>query len=128
LKNFTKYDKIIMLAALVTFIIMAALSVSACGGNPLTFYPSQLPEAVNGQNYQVSITITGNKTPVGQIGVDSGTLPAGLNLSFERGQSSAVISGTPQSAGTYNFTIGAWCMGTNKAGQTGHMDYTLVVK
>jgi hypothetical protein len=128
LKNLTKYNKIILLAALVTFIIMAALSVSACGGNPLTFYPAQLPEAVNGQNYQVSITVTGNKTPVGQIGVDSGTLPAGLNLSYERGQNSAVISGTSQSVSTYNFTIGAWCMGTNKGGQTGHKDYTLVVK
>jgi hypothetical protein len=122
LKNIFKYTVFIA-----SFILIVSLA-TACGSNPLTFSPAQLPEAAVGQDYQVSITINGNNTPVGQIGVDSGTLPAGLNITYERGQSSALISGKPQSAGRFNFTISAWCMGTNQAGQAGHIDYTLVVK
>ncbi len=128
MNNVLKYNRKVALTALITSLVSIVLFASACGSNPLTFSPAQLPEAAAGQSYQVSITITGNKTPVGQIGVDSGTLPAGLNITYERGQSSALISGKPQSAGRFNFTIGAWCMGTNKAGQAGHIDYTLVVK
>ncbi len=112
----------------ITSLVLIVFFASACGGSPLSFSPAQLPEAAVGQNYRVMITITGNKTPVGKIGMDSGTLPAGLNITYERGQSSAVISGTPQSSGKYNFTVGAWCMGTNRAGQAGHIDYTLIVK
>jgi hypothetical protein len=118
----------VTLTALIASLALIALFASACGGNPLTFSPAQMPEAAAGQDYQVSITITGNKTPVGQIGMDSGTLPAGLNITYDRGQSSALISGKPQSPGRFNFTIGARCMGTNQAGQAGHIDYTLVVK
>lgn len=128
MKNNFKNNGKVTVIAIIASIIFLIFFISACESTLLTFSPAQLPEATAGQNYQVSITITGNKTPVGQIGVDNGTLPAGLNLTYERGQSSANISGKPQSAGKFNFSIGAWCMGTNKGGQTGHIDYILVVK
>jgi len=111
-----------------TLLACGLFFITSCSGSPLNFSPSQLSTAAVGQSYQATIAVTGNKTPVGQIGIDSGTLPAGLNITYERGQSSATLSGTPQSAGTYKFSIVALCMGTNKGGQTGHIDYTLVVK
>lgn len=98
------------------------------GDGRLKFTPTKLPDAAVGQEYQATINVSGNRTPVGQISIDSGTLPSGLNLRFEKGTSAAVINGTPQEAGTFKLTIGAWCMGTNQAGQTGHQNYELSVK
>jgi len=34
----------------------------------------------------------------------------------------------PTETGTFKFTVGAWCLGTNVSGQTGQREYELVVK
>jgi hypothetical protein len=115
--------------SLALFILLLGLSVLACVPRPaLAFSPSQMPEAQTGQAYQVAIGVSGNETPVGDMSVAEGSLPAGLTLAYERGSSTATISGTPQEAGQFAFTVSAWCLGTNQAGQAGHQAYTLVVK
>jgi large repetitive protein len=50
--------------------------------------------------------------------VTSGTLPSGLTLS-----GSGVLSGTPTTTGTYDFTVGA----TDSLGNTGSIYYSLSV-
>lgn len=115
--------------SLAPLILLLGLSVLACDPRPaLAFSPSQLPEAQTGQAYQVSISVSGNQTPVGDLYVSEGSLPPGLTVAYQRGSSTATISGTPQAAGQSAFTVSAWCLGTNQAGQTGQQAYTLVVK
>jgi hypothetical protein len=94
----------------------------------LQFSPDSLPDAQVGQAYSVAITISGNETPVGQMSIAEGDLPAGLALQHEGGKSTATISGTPKEAGEFEFTLAAWCLGTNVSGQTGQRDYRLVVR
>jgi hypothetical protein len=97
-------------------------------GHRLTFSPTELPEAEVGQSYQVTIVISDNHTPVGDVFLESGTLPPGLTLTFLESTDTAEISGTPEEAGTFEFVIGAWCFGTNVSGDTGEHAYTLVVR
>jgi hypothetical protein len=94
----------------------------------LEFKPSQLAAATVGKRYRARITIAQNVTPVGEMSVASGNLPPGLTFTFQQRQSAAVISGTPSKAGTYKFTVSAWCFGTNVSGQTGKQVYQLVVQ
>ena len=109
---------------------MSALA-AACnlGQGALAFSPTVLTNASVGQPYSATISISNNTTPVGDIYVSDGQLPAGLNLDFAgRAQAtSAQITGTPTAAGTFSFTVSAWCLGTNVSGQTGDQAYTLVV-
>jgi hypothetical protein len=113
--------------ALVLFILLAAMGVTACGGSPLTFSPAKLPEASAGQPYQDTVTISGNKTPVANIEA-TGNLPPPLRLTHEKGLNTALISGTPTAAGNFKFTVNAWCEGTNSPGQGSQEDYELVVR
>ncbi len=94
----------------------------------LVFTPDQLSPATAGQSYTATITITQNATPVGEMTVSLADLPPGLNFAFIKGQDAAAIGGTPLTTGTYTFTVSAWCLGTNTAGQTGRHTYTVVVK
>ncbi len=94
----------------------------------LMFSPSELPEAQVGQPYQATITITGNETPVFSIVIDSGELPPGLKLVYEEVDDTAKIEGTPEEAGEFEFTVHAYCFGTNVSGQTGEQHYKLVVR
>jgi hypothetical protein len=97
-------------------------------GHELIFSPTDLPEAEVGQPYQVTIAISENYTPVGDVFIESGALPSGLTLTFLENTDTAEITGTPEEAGTFEFVIGAWCMGTNVSGDTGRQAYTLVVR
>jgi hypothetical protein len=115
-------------------IILAGLAVllssSFCIQTPrpsLEFLPAQMPAAKVGQPYQVDIRIARNVTPVGFFSITDGSLPPGLNLVSERDQQIGRISGSPSQAGTYTFTVSVYCLGTNVGGQTGEMQYTLVV-
>lgn len=96
--------------------------------NVLTISPASLPEAIAGQPYTATITVTGNRTPVGYIGVESGALPTGLEIRYKQIENTALIEGTPQKAGSFKFTVNTWCMGTNSPGQTRRINYELVVK
>jgi hypothetical protein len=112
------------------FVTLVAAGLGACSPAraALAFSPSALPNAAAGSPYLQTITISNNETPVGDISVSSGTLPPGVTLTFVRGSSvSADLTGTPTTAGTYVFTISAWCLGTNVSGQTGDQSYALVV-
>ena len=73
------------------------------------------PAAVAGTPYTYTFTATGYPTPT--IAVTGGALPAGLVLD----SSTAVVSGTPTSAGSATFTLTA----TNAAG-TDSKAYTIV--
>lgn len=115
-----------------TLLMVVFLSASsiACDTRPtLSFSPETLPDAPVGVRYSAVITITGNQTPVFQISADL-EMPAGLTLVYDpdvRGNR-AELTGTPTTAGRYNLTISASCLGTNVNGQTGSHAYTLVVR
>jgi len=96
---------------------------------PLAFEPASLslPEAKAGAAYETRIQITQNTTPVGDISISNGALPAGLEFEFIDGEDAALIHGTPQEAGTFTFTISVWCFGTQVSGQSGEKDYELKV-
>jgi len=96
---------------------------------PLVFNPASLPDAKVGEPYEAEIQITKNVTPVGDFLVNPDQLPPGLELTFTQEMTdSAVISGTPEKAGTYRFTVSVWCYGTMVNGQTGEKEYTIVVE
>jgi hypothetical protein len=105
------------------------LSTTFCVLTPpsLEFKPDQLPTARAGQPYHADILITQNVTPVDNFSITEGTLPPGLTLVMDRTVRIGRISGTPSQAGTYQFTVSVWCLGTNIPGQTGDKQYTLVV-
>ncbi len=107
---------------------LAALACRGGGSPALVFSPDQLPIATVGQIYSVTITVSQNVTPVGQLSVSTADLPPGISFAFLKGQDSALLSGTPRQAGTYHFTVSAWCFGTNVSGQSGQRDYQLVVQ
>ena len=93
----------------------------------LEFLPDQVPAARVGQPYHVDILIARNVTPVGNYSISEGALPPGLDLVMDQAIRIGRISGTPTRAGTYQFTVSVWCLGTNVNGQTGDKQYTLVV-
>lgn len=90
--------------------------------------PDTLPEAEAGMPYEVLIQVSKNETPVNGVDISQGGLPHGLEIKFEDGSNSALISGIPQESGTYHFTVHVWCVGTNTGGQMGDKEYTLVIK
>ena len=113
-------------------VILAVLAVCLAGCNmgrgPIGFTPDRLPDGHTGQSYEAIIQVTNNQTPVGDIYISSGALPDGMTLEFTRGSAtSATLTGTPTVAGTYVFTVSAWCLGTNVSGQSGDQNYSLVV-
>ena len=87
----------------------------------ITVSPATLPTPVLGVPYNQTITASGG-TPPYTFTVSSGALPPGLNLNPTSG-TTAVISGTPTTAGTFNFTITA----TDANGCPGSRAYTLVI-
>ncbi len=97
--------------------------------SPLVFKPDQLPDAQVGKDYSVRVTVEGSRTPVGAFSLQDGQLPPGLALKKVAGvENTAEISGTPTQAGTYQFVIYVWCYGTQRSGQTGQKEYSIVVK
>src|SRR5262245_18379061 len=69
------------------------------GQGNLTITTSSLPDGRVGSSYSARITATGGTSPY-KGSVISGTVPTGLGLS-----SDGVLSGTPQSAGMFTFTV-----------------------
>ncbi len=94
---------------------------------PLTIEPASLPDAQKGVMYDAEIHITQNVTPVDDISIKDGTLPAGLELVFIDGENTAKISGVPEETGTFSFTVQVWCKGTMIPGQDLEKDYQIVV-
>ena len=94
----------------------------------LKIEPASLPNAQTGVEYKVEIRVIDNVTPVNLVSISSGTLPAGLELIFVDGEDGAIISGVPEETGTFTFTISVSCFGTMVSGESGEMEYTLIVE
>lgn len=82
----------------------------------ITVSPSTLPNGSVGIDYSQTLTASGGTAPY-IYAVTSGTLPSGLSLD----STSGVISGTPTSQGTFQFTVKA----TDSAGCSGFQSYTV---
>jgi hypothetical protein len=95
--------------------------------DPLVIDPDSLPDGQAGEMYEITIVISQNVTPVGDMWIKEGELPVGLEFVFLNGEDSAMISGVPQETGTFNFTINVWCFGTMVTGQTLVKEYQIVV-
>lgn len=100
----------------------------ATPSGPLKFEPEGLPSAQVDVPYEAEIRITQNSTPVGDITISVGALPAGLELVKLAGEDAAKISGIPNETGTFTFTVHVWCYGTMVSGQTGEKEYEIVVE
>lgn len=97
-------------------LIFAACLGSSCGGHSSAFTSSSpvngpsanltisgaLPSATVGANYNANVSVTGGTAPY-SFAVVSGQLPNGVGLAKDSGS----ISGTPSSAGTFNFVVAA---------------------
>jgi len=95
---------------------------------PLKIEPDSLPNAQTGVEYKVDIRVSYNVTPVSSVSISSGKLPAGLTLVFVDHVDGAKISGVPEEAGTFTFTILAGCFGTMVSGQSAEKEYVIVVE
>jgi hypothetical protein len=95
---------------------------------PLIIDPDTLPNAQSGVEYEVEIHVRENVTPLSSVFISSGTLPAGLELTFVDGEDIAKISGTPKETGIFTFTVFVSCKGTMVSGQTSEKDFQIVVK
>ncbi|MFN7974255.1 MAG: putative Ig domain-containing protein [Acidobacteriota bacterium] len=84
----------------------------------ITLAPGSLPNGVVGVPYSQTIAASGGTAPY-TFAVTGGALPTGLALNGATG----VLSGTPTTAGTYNFTITA----TDANGCSGSQAYTIVI-
>ena len=80
--------------------------------------PGSLQAALYGVPYHQAFTAAGSAGPF-TFAVTSGALPPGMNLSDD-----GVLSGTPTSAGSYDFTVTA----TDPQTYTGSSDFSLVVE
>lgn len=84
----------------------------------ITLSPSSVPGANNGVAYSQVFTATGGTGPyIYSLGMAS-MLPTGVTL-----QNDGTLSGTPTSAGTFNFNV----IATDMLGDSGLHGYTLVV-
>ena len=95
---------------------------------PLQIEPASLPTARTGVEYEVGLRIRDNVTPVDSVFISSGDLPAGLELVFVDGEDNARISGVPEQAGTYTFTVFVACKGTMVGGQTLEKEFRIIVE
>lgn len=89
-----------------------------CAQCTTTISPSTLADGSLGMYYSVTITATGSGMPF-TFSLVSGTLPPGLT--FNGYYDYAVIEGTPESTGTYSFTVSA----TDYYSCNGSKNYTL---
>ena len=79
--------------------------------------PSSLPSGTQGTAYNQTITASGGTAPY-SFAITSGALPTGLTLS-----SAGVLSGTPGSSGTSNFSVTA----TDSNDCTGTRSYSITI-
>lgn len=79
--------------------------------------PATLPKPTVGAAYSQSFSASGG-TASYAFAVTAGSVPAGMTLS-----STGLLSGTPTSGGTFNFTVGA----TDAVGFTGSRAYSMTV-
>ncbi len=86
--------------------------------NFLTINPATVPNGTVGASYSQVLTASGGSGGT-SWGITAGALPGGLTL----GPSNGILSGTPTTAGTFNFTVTA----TDSFSQTGSRAYTVTI-
>jgi streptogramin lyase len=97
--------------------IHGARSGGLCKEAPVIIQPTIIAEAVVGQNFNQSI-VAALGTPPYTFAANAGTLPPGLSLSPQ-----GVLSGQPDTAGTYIFTVRA----TDSMSDAADRNYTQIV-
>jgi CSLREA domain-containing protein len=95
---------------------VTVLGAPACPA--ITVNPLTLPSGTVGTPYNQTVSASGGTSPY-TFSVSSGTLPAGLILNAATG----AITGTPNTAGTFNFSITA----TDAVACSGSSAYTPVI-
>ncbi len=110
-----------------TFNFTVAATAATCSGSrgytvtitcaTITVSPSSLATGTTGVSYNQAISASGTPGPF-TFSVTSGALPPGLSLSSSTGQ----LSGTPTTAGSFNFTVAA-----TDTGCSGSRSYTLTI-
>jgi hypothetical protein len=99
--------------------VRAAYPGSSGGGGPLSITTTSLPAVTTGSAYSQTLVASGGTTPyTWSIVSGFGTLPPGLSLS-----TGGNISGTPSTAGTYNFRVQV----TDAASATATRDLSIAV-
>ncbi|MBB3609589.1 putative Ig domain-containing protein [Rhizobium sp. BK602] len=83
----------------------------------ITVAPATLPSGTAGTAYSQTITASGGTSPY-SYSLSAGSLPVGVSFS-----SAGVLSGTPTTAGTFNFTVTA----TDGNSFTGSRAYSLTI-
>jgi hypothetical protein len=83
----------------------------------ITVNPASLPGGLVGASYSQTVSATGGATPY-TFNVSAGSLPPGLTLA-----SNGALTGTPTTAGAFNFTVKA----TDTNGCTGTRAYTVLI-
>ncbi|MDR3409576.1 MAG: fibronectin type III domain-containing protein [Formivibrio sp.] len=82
--------------------------------------PSSLPATTKGTAYSQTISASGSGIAPYSYGISSGALPAGLSLS-----SAGILSGTPTTEGSFNFTVRA--TDNSSSHFTGSQTYSLTI-
>jgi hypothetical protein len=105
-------------------VTLASNNVSVCPPAPaicpaITLSPATLPAGVIGAAYSQAIAASGSASLPYTYSVSSGTLPPGLTINPATG----AITGSPTTAGTFNFTIRA----TDSLGCFGIRAYSIVI-
>ncbi len=118
----------VLFSAACLWAAMLACFSSSTPRPSLEFRPAQMPDAQTGIPYAQQILISQNVTPVYTIYLADGTLPDGLKLEYVEKNDYARIVGTPTAVGAFKFVVRVLCLGTSINGQTGEMEYTIVVK
>lgn len=96
-------------------------TLSLVVNGPLSITPSSLPTAILNSAYSQTLTASGGVTPYSYT-ISAGSLPIGLSLDSATG----VLSGTPTTANTYNFTVTA-TDSNYPSTESGSQSYSLVV-
>ena len=95
--------------------------VNPVGCPTITVSPAELPNSTVGAPYSQTISASGGTEPY-IFAVTAGLLPPGLTLTSSS-PSTAVLSGTPTTAGSFSFTITA----TDANGCPGVQGYTMLI-
>ncbi|WP_447096819.1 putative Ig domain-containing protein [Pseudomonas sp. CF10PS3] len=88
----------------------------------LVISPTSLPNGTVNTAYSQSLNTTGGTAPY-TYAITSGTLPTGLSLAVSSGS----LTGTPSSAGTYNFTVTASDSSSGNGPATASRSYSVTI-
>ncbi len=86
---------------------------------PVNLSPATLPNSSMFATYNATVVASGGVGAPYNYEVVVGALPPGLGL----GSANGVVSGTPNTSGTYNFTVGA----TDSVGTLGTRGYSILI-